>query len=166
MPGAGTHTTIVQHLAKRAASDPTSDLAKFLTDPDLNSDWASYATPDALQARYANLGAMGPDIFYLMLDYGGGVQELEDVVLKIAGTFRCVGELSSRINNLVDSGLNSLTQGVWQDIQDVFANLKGIMVDGVLDLLVDEHNFWFFFCRSARSMTSRRTGTGPTSSTM
>ncbi|HLY83241.1 MAG TPA: zinc dependent phospholipase C family protein, partial [Acidimicrobiales bacterium] len=145
LPGAGTHTTIVQHLAKVASSDPTSDLARLLTDPDLNGDWASYSTPDALQSRYAVLGAMGPDIFYMMLDYGGAVQDLEDVVLKIAGTFRCVGELSSRINNVIDSGLNTLTLGVWQDIQEVFANLKGIMVDGVLDLLIDEHNFWFFF---------------------
>ena len=54
---------------------------------------------------------MGPDIFYAMLDYGGGIQELEDVVLKIAGTFRCVGQLSSQLNNLIDSGLNDLTEG-------------------------------------------------------
>ncbi len=42
---------------------------------------------------------MGPDIFYMMLDYGDPEQQLEDAVLKIAGTFRCVGELSAEINN-------------------------------------------------------------------
>jgi hypothetical protein len=145
MPGAGTHTTIIQRLAKLAKDNSDLAVEKFLTDPGLNADWATYSSPDALQSRYAILGAMGPDIFYMMLDYGGAEQQLEDVALKIAGTFRCVGELSSRINNLVTSGLDTLTLGVWQDIQDVFANLKGILVDGVLDLLVDQHNFWYFF---------------------
>lgn len=145
MPGAGTHTTIIQRLAKLAKDNNDLAVEKFLTDPDLNAGWDTYSSPDALQSRYAILGAMGPDIFYMMLDYGDPEQQLEDVVLKIAGTFRCVGELSSRINNLVTSGLDTLTLGVWQDIQDVFANLKGILVDGVLDLVIDRHNFWYFF---------------------
>lgn len=143
MPGAGTHTTIIQRLAKFAQNDPQAK--KFLTDPDLNADWSSYDSADALQSRYAILGAMGPDIFYMMLDYGDPEQRLEDVALKIAGTFRCVGELSSQVNNLVNSALDTLTLGVWQDIQDVFSNLKGILVDGILDLLVDQFNPWYFF---------------------
>jgi len=145
MPGAGTHTTIIQRLAKLAKENGNLAFEKFLTDPNLNADWRTYSSPDALQSRYAVLGAMGPDIFYMMLDYGAPEQQLEDVVLKIAGTYRCVGELSSKINNLINSALDTLTFGVWQDIQGVFANLKGIMVDGVLDLLVDQHNFWYFF---------------------
>ena len=145
MPGAGTHTTIIQRLAQLAKDNNDPAVQNFLTDPNLNGDWGHYSTPDALQSRYAVLGAMGPDIFYLMLDYGAAEQQFEDVVLKIAGTFRCVGELSSQINNLVDSTLDTLTLGVWQDIQDVFANLKGILVDGILDLLIDKHDFWYFF---------------------
>src|SRR5207244_1662515 len=105
----------------RAANDTNDPKVRaFLTDPDLNADWTTYSThSDALQARYAVLGAMGPDIFYAMLDYGGQIQELEDVVVKLAGTFRCAGQLSSQLNNLIDSGLNGLTDKVWEDIQTV-----------------------------------------------
>jgi hypothetical protein len=112
MPGVGTHTTIIQRLAKAGLGDPR--VRTFLGDPDLNADWLTYATvPEALQARYAVLGAMGPDVFFAMLDYGGDIQELEDVVLKLAGTFRCAGQLSARLNNLVDSTLDDLTDDVW-----------------------------------------------------
>ena len=145
MPGAGTHTTIIQRLAEVAKDNNDLAVEKFLTDPNLNGTWGTYDSPDALQSRYAALGAMGPDIFYLMLDYGATSQDFEDVVLKIAGTFRCVGELSSEINNLITSGLDTLTVGVWSDIQDVFSNLKSILADGILDLLVDKHDFWYFF---------------------
>ena len=145
MPGAGTHTTIIQRLAKLASDNGDLATETFLTDPNLNADWNTYSSPDALQARYAALGAMGPDIFYMMLDYGASEQQFEDVVLKIAGTFRCVGQLSSQINNLISSELDTLTLGIWGDIQDVFANLKGILVDGILNLLIDQNNFWYFF---------------------
>ena len=145
MPGAATHTTVIQRLAKLAQNNGNPDFAKFLTDPDANGDWGTYSSQDALQSRYAVLGAMGPDIFYMMLDYGASEQDLEDVALKIAGTFRCVGELSSEINNLINTGLDTLTHGVWDDIQAVFANLKGILVDGILDYIIDKYNFWYFF---------------------
>lgn len=143
MPGAGTHTTIIQRLAKLAKDNP--DAAAFLKDPDLNANWACYDSADALQSRYAILGAMGPDIFYMMLDYGDSMQKFEDIALKIAGTFRAAGTLSSEINNLVNSTLDALTDGIWKDIQQVFSNLSGILTTGILDLIVDQRNFWFFF---------------------
>jgi hypothetical protein len=58
------------------------------TDPDLAADWSKYSSSDALQSRYAILEAMRPDIFYAMPGYRG-IQDLEDVVLKLAGTSRC-----------------------------------------------------------------------------
>ena len=106
-----------RHVGDRGAQD----VRTFLTDPDLNADWTTYSSDEALQSRYAVLGAMGPDIFYAMLDYGGEIQEFEDTVLKIAGTFRCVGQLSSQLNNIVDSTLNDFTDDVWEDVQTVFA---------------------------------------------
>jgi hypothetical protein len=144
MPGVGTHTTIIQRLAKAGLGDPR--VRTFLGDPDLNADWLAYATvPEALQARYAVLGAMGPDVFYAMLDYGGDIQELEDVVLKLAGTFRCAGQLSARLNNLVDSTLNDFTDDVWEEIQTIFGRVKGILTEGAIDLLIDRINPWSTF---------------------
>ena len=143
MPGVGTHTTIIQRLSASAPRGQGAGI--FLADPVLNADWSTYSSDEALQSRYAVLGAMGPDVFYAMLDYGGGIQELEDTVLKLAGTFRCVGQLSSQLNNLVDSGLNDLTEGLWKDIQTVFARVNGILTGGALDLLIDRVNLWSFF---------------------
>jgi len=61
MPGAGTHTAIIQRLAKIAEDNNDPAVRKSLTDPDLNADWSTYSSPDALQSRYAMLGAKGPD---------------------------------------------------------------------------------------------------------
>jgi acetyl esterase/lipase len=145
MPGAGTHTTIVQYLGLIAKHANSPEYRNFLPDPNSNSDWTAYATPEALQSRYANLGALGPDIFYLMLDYGGGAQQFEDLAIKFAGTFSCVGKLSSEINQYVDNTLNIITRDAWQTIKDTFHNITGIMVEGLLGLLTDTNNFWFFF---------------------
>ena len=143
MPGVGTHTTIIQRLAKSAQGDP--NVAVLLTDPDLNADWTKYSTAEALQSRYAVLGAMGPDIFFAMLDYDSGIQELEDVVMKIAGTFRCVGQLSSQLNNLIDAGLNALTDQVWEELKKVASRVNGILTEGAIDLLLEVVNPWSAF---------------------
>ena len=145
MPGAATHTTIIQRLAQMAQNSTDPNFKRFLTDPNLNSDWTNYASDDALQSRYAVLGAMGPDIFYMMLDYGGTVQQFEDVLIKIAGTIQSMGKLSGEINNYVNGTANTITDGVWQKIQDTFKYINGIVKDGILDLIVDKNNFWFFF---------------------
>ena len=140
MPGAGTHTTVIQHLAQE-----NPDFLALLGDPTVNASWAAYETVDALKSRYAVLGAMGPDIFYAMLDYGGDIQTFEDNLIKILGTFQCTSKLSAEINNYIDGTLNSITFGVWDAIQSTFSNLGGILKDGILDLVIDKHNFWSVF---------------------
>ena len=43
MPGVGTHTTIIQRLAREARDDPAAgDLRTFLTDPDLSAVKGEY----------------------------------------------------------------------------------------------------------------------------
>jgi hypothetical protein len=88
---------------------------------------------------------MGPDIFYAMLDYGGDIQKFEDVLIKVTGTFDCVGEISSEINNYINGTLNEITLDAWNSIQATFQFLIGILKDGILDLLIDKHNFWSLF---------------------
>jgi hypothetical protein len=124
MPGPGTHTTIIQRLAKSANDRPADPAAWFLTDPNLNANWSTYTTKPALQARYAVFGSMGPDIFFALLDYGNGIVQLEDTVIKILGTFRCAGEISGRINNLIDSTLNDLTDEVWKELRRTVTLVK------------------------------------------
>ena len=140
MPGSGTHATIIQHLAQENAT-----FMAALGDPTLNANATTYDSDAALLSRYAMLGAMGPDIFYAMLDYGADIQAFEDTVIKIAGTLECVGDLSEKINDLVDGTVDTITNGVWSDIQDTFGYLSSILKDGILDVLITECNFWQLF---------------------
>jgi hypothetical protein len=55
---------------------------------------------------------MGPDIFNLMLDYGSAVQQFEDVVLKIAGTFGKIADGLHRPLEAVARALGSLVYSV------------------------------------------------------
>lgn len=128
MPGAGTHTTIIQRPGKLAKEDP--DAPAFLTDPDLTANWASHDSAGALQSRPAILGAMGPDVFCVRLDYGDPERNSENIILKPAGTFRATGTLTSGINSIIDRTLGTLTGGIWDDIQQVFAEAarQGVLV--------------------------------------
>ena len=140
MPGSGTHATIIQHLAQENAT-----FMAALGDPTLNANVISYESDAALLSRYAMLGAMGPDIFYAMLDYGADIQAFEDTVIKIAGTLECVGDLSEKINDLINSAGGTITNGVWTSIQDTFGYLSSILKDSILDVLITECNFWQLF---------------------
>jgi hypothetical protein len=88
MPEVATHATIIQRLAKTAqdgSDNGAKEIRKFLTDPDLVSKWSTYDSPGGLQSRY---GAIGPDMFFAVLDYGPRIQEFDDMVVKLDGTFR------------------------------------------------------------------------------
>ena len=43
--------------------------------------------------RYAALGACGPDILYALADYGEGAQDLENILVKTAGTFSALASM-------------------------------------------------------------------------
>ena len=144
MPGAGTHATIIQRLAK-VAHDRGDPAAQFLTDPNLNADWTSYATDEALQGRYAVLGSMGPDIFMALLDYGDDLVDLEGTVVKILGTFRCVSNLSEQVNTYIDSTLDDFTHDAWSELQRSVVLVKDVIVSGLIDAVVSRHNFWSFY---------------------
>jgi hypothetical protein len=39
-------------------------------------------------SRYGVLESIGPDMFFAVLDYGPRIQEFDDMVVKLDGTFR------------------------------------------------------------------------------
>jgi hypothetical protein len=142
MPGAGTHTTIIQYLAKKYADSP---FGAALGDPGENTTWTDYESDAGLQARYAVLGAMGPDIFYAMLDYGRGIQDFEDVAIKIAGTFQCVGKVTEEINTYVNGTLDKLTDGPWKSLKDTIKTLNAVFIEGILATVIENVNLWTAF---------------------
>ena len=95
MPTSATHITVAERVA---ASNPA--MTALLGDP-----FAAPNTVDGIRMRYAKLGALGPDIFYAMADYGGDLQDLENFLIKVAGSFECIGKLMGMLTDLL-VGLN------------------------------------------------------------
>lgn len=48
----------------------------------------TYDSPGGLHSRYGVLKSIGPDMFFAVLDYGPCIQEFDDMVVKLDGTFR------------------------------------------------------------------------------
>ena len=137
MPTSGTHITVVQRLAADAKYRP------FLGDPSSDLQQGTPDHPDAIKMRCACLGAVGPDIFYLMADYGSDVQDFENFLVKTLGTFECVGELIGKLTRYVKGELNVLSSGVTDELFRTFSILSALMTGGLEALVVNAgYNFW------------------------
>ena len=107
MPTSGTHITIVEKLA---ASGPQAQ--SLLGDP-----FADPSTPEGRKMSFAKLGAVGPDIFYAMADYGRDYQDFENFLIKVGGTFECISELMGKIDRFVHGIESEITFGVIDSIE-------------------------------------------------
>ena len=121
--------------------------------------------PAAIQMRFACLGAVGPDIFYAMADYGGDLQDLENVLVKIAGTFECVSELLGKVDRYVSGLESSITLGVVDEIKQTFGLVSGVMSESMLALFASGVNLWPVFEPARQRDQPRNGGTGPTTCT-
>lgn len=136
MPTSGTHITIVQRLASEPKYKP------LLGDPD---PMLPETDPEALKMRFACLGAVGPDIFYALADYGGDLQDLESTLVKIAGTFNCLSKLSEGLNRWVKQTANAPTQGVLDSLMAQSALISGVINESILSLFTAGVNLWPVF---------------------
>lgn len=137
MPTAATHITVVERVAATNAA-----LSKLLGEPNADPD-----SEAGTRMRYAKLGSMGPDIFYALADYGGDLQDLENFLVKVAGSFQAIGELMGKVNRYV-SGLESeITLGISDSLKQTFSLITGSFTEGILALLVGPTglNFWPVF---------------------
>lgn len=148
MPTSGTHITIVQRLAM---SSPA--LKALLGDPN-----ADDTTPEGRKARFANLGAVGPDLFYAMADYGSDLQDLENFLMKIAGTFQCLSELMGKIDRYIGGLESEITFGIIDSLKESFTLISGIVKEGLMALVIDAGlNLWPVF-EPAREKDQPREG--------
>lgn len=138
MPTSATHITVVQRVAASGAP-----YAAILGNPDplLMED-----DPEAVKMRFAQLGSVGPDVFYAMADYGGDLQDLENFFVKVAGSFECIGELSEEINRYIDGTLSNITNGVTDSLQQTFGLISGTITEGLEALIISSGlNLWPVF---------------------
>jgi hypothetical protein len=148
MPTSGTHITVLQRLAL----DKT--LQGLLGDPTKVRD----DSPEGLKCRYANLGAVGPDIFYAMADYGSDLQDLEDFLVKVGGTFECITELMGAVTNTIDNIVSTATLGVSNSITQTSQLISAIISNEFIALMLDVgFNFWPVF-EAARQRDKPREG--------
>ena len=129
MPTSATHITIVHRIA---ASDPK--YGAVLGDPDPT---VSPTDPAAVKMRYASLGACGPDFLYALMDYGSDVQDLENILVRIAGTFEGLGELMKQLQDWIDGVLSNLTLGVSDSLKQTSQMLTAVIHEGLFALLAE-----------------------------
>jgi Zinc dependent phospholipase C len=136
MPTSGTHITIVQRLA----------LSSPLYEKLLGNSAADNTTPEGLRARFANLGAVGPDIFYALADYGADLQDLENFLMKVEGSFQCLGELMGKLDRYVSGVESVITLGIAKSLKQSFDLVAGVIREGEMALIVDAGtNLWPVF---------------------
>lgn len=154
MPTAGTHITVVEQLVLKYP-----ELKQWLGDPD----------PKAGDEKmlYAKLGAVGPDLLYMLGDYNSvpvpntnsqipiatALQDMLDLLVKVGGTFACFGQLSEQINKeiIIEADKPDRLLGLASSAQQTTNLITGVITDGFLALLVNSGiNIWGYFGASAR----------------
>src|SRR5881398_2162006 len=117
MPTSATHITVAQRVA---SSGPAYAAVLGNPDPQLMED-----DPEAIKMRFAKLGAVGPDIFYAMADYGGDLQALENYLIKVTGTFDSIAEFMGKADRYINGVLSQITLGVIDSFEETFGLLSG-----------------------------------------
>jgi hypothetical protein len=144
MPTSGTHITVVEQLALHSSAFKAL-LGDPLADPD---------TPDGTRMRFAKLGAVGPDVLYMLGDFNvpgaSALQDLENLLVKVGGTTACMSELSEKVNKWLTGELDKITAGIASELQSTSALVSGVVTNGFMALLVGSGvNVWSVF-RSPR----------------
>lgn len=149
MPTSATHITVAERVA---ASSPA--LQNLLGNPFLDPN-----SPQGMKMKYGKLGALGPDFFYAMADYGGDLQDLENFLIKVGGTFECIGELMGEVDRYVSGVESVITFGISDSLKQTFDLIKATLNQGLLALLVGPAgmNFWPVF-EAARQKDQPREG--------
>ena len=141
MPTAGTHITLIERLAL----DP--QFTPLLGDP-----LADETDPAGLQMRYAKLGAIGPDLFYALMDYGGEMQDLVNFFAKYSGAVECMGHamhdleaFGTKVSSDVTFGASNAAKQTLDEIGGVVKNTMAIVKEMAVVVVTDSYNFFTIF---------------------
>ena len=161
MPHSGTHITIAQVLALTAVdewnrnSQNTSPDPNVLTAPSADAGpdhWplghpnADDTTPEGNRLRYACLGAIGPDVLYLMMDFGADIEDLTDFLVKFGGTFEAIGSNMEKLNRYMSQTESELTHGDTFYLTQSTLALSAIVEKFFLSIVAEYgFNFWANF---------------------
>jgi Zinc dependent phospholipase C len=134
MPTAGTHITILERLALQAEFEPL-----------IGSPNAAPGSAEETLHKFAKLGAIGPDIFYALMDYNDKMQDFTNFVAKTAGSFECITDLTKSIDdklkqveNDVDFGLSKIFRDAVAEFEKVFGYIAAIVHNGLMKAAIDQ----------------------------
>lgn len=133
MPSYGTHITLIERLA---ASNPTFRAA-------LGSHDQQATAEERKRMSFAKLGSLGPDIFYILAERTADMQEFQNFLVKLAGSFASLGEVIEEINSYITDKIDRVTGGVLGDLQRTCDLVLGILKTSIIAGLIDE-GFSFF----------------------
>ena len=105
MPTAGTHITILERLALQA------EFEQLIGSPN-----AVAGSADEMMHKFAKLGAIGPDIFYALMDYDDKMQDFTNFMAKTSGSFACISELTG----FIDKNLKKVEDDVMFGLSTIF----------------------------------------------
>lgn len=153
MPTSGTHITIIERLAL----DP-----RFT--PVLGDPFADVTEAAGKQMRYAKLGAIGPDMFYALMDYGSDLQDLTNFLSKVAGSFECILKVTKDLDGFISKVESDITFGVSDAAKKLLAELEGtfglvtsIITEGLMAVVIDRGVNFFPIFEARRQQDQPRT---------
>jgi hypothetical protein len=152
MPTAGTHITILERLAL------TGEFADIIGD--LDADEASDA---GKRLRFAKLGAIGPDIFYALMDYGPELQQFADFLSKLAGSIECISKLTKDIDTKLSEVEADITLGTStyfkeaiDEFQQTFDLMVALIHQGLMALVIQQGVNLFPIFQARRQLNEPR----------
>src|SRR5207247_1147947 len=78
--------------------------------------------------------------------YGADLQDLENFLMKIAGTFQCLGELMGKVDRYVSGIESEITFGISDSLKETFTLITGVFKEGLMALVIDAGvNLWPVF---------------------
>lgn len=134
MPSSGTHITILERVALLGDFE---DIIGSLS--------AAEGSEQARRMKFAKLGAIGPDLFYALMDYGPELQNLASFLSKMYGSFECIAKLGSDIDAKISEVEADVTLGAseyfkqaTEQFEEVVTLLGAIVKDGLMSMLVSQ----------------------------
>lgn len=144
MPTSGVHITVLELLARDA------ELKEILEADDEEGE---------VRLAFAKLGAIGPDLFYALADFGPGLQDLFNYLVKTAGAFECIYKLYNRANAALKRVENDVTFGtsgefdaVIGEFEETIEQVGSVIHTSLLSLLVDGGINLFPFLEARRQL--------------
>jgi hypothetical protein len=153
VPTAGTHITILERIAL------TGEFQTLIGDLD-----ADEGTAAGKRMKFAKLGAVGPDIFYALMDYNPELQSFTNFMSKLSGSIECITDLTKRIDTKIAEVEADITLGTStyfkqaiDEFQKTFGLITALVHEGLMAWAIQQGGNLFPIFEARRQQNQSRT---------